>query len=95
MNGQAGTIYMLHFSAPYRHARHYTGWTDNLPERLARHQAGHGSRLIAVITAAGITFTLARTCPGDRHRERAIKNAGGAVRYCPICTPKPWNGWWS
>jgi hypothetical protein len=20
-----GTVYMLHFSAPYRHARHYTG----------------------------------------------------------------------
>jgi predicted GIY-YIG superfamily endonuclease len=95
MNGQAGTIYMLHFSAPYRHARHYTGWTDNLTERLARHQAGHGSRLIAVIAQAGITFTLARTTTGDRHNERAIKNAGGAVRYCPLCTPRPLNGRWS
>lgn len=92
--GPAGTVYLLHFSAPYRHARHYVGWTDDLPARLAAHATGHGARLIAVITAAGIGFTVARTVAGDRHLERAIKNAGGAVRYCPVCTPKPRNGKW-
>ena len=90
-----GTIYLLHFDRPYQHARHYTGWTDNLAHRLARHEQGHGARLLAVIRQAGIGFTLARTIAGDRHQERAIKNAGGAVRYCPICTPKPRNGQWS
>jgi predicted GIY-YIG superfamily endonuclease len=89
------TVYLLHFSAPYRHARHYTGWTDDLPARLAMHAAGHGARLIAVARAAGITFTLARTRPGSRADERAIKNAGGAVRYCPLCTPHPLNGRWT
>jgi predicted GIY-YIG superfamily endonuclease len=95
MNGQPGTVYMLHFTAPYRHAQHYVGWTDNLPARLAAHAAGHGARLIAVIRAAGISFTLARTVPGDRTLERAIKNAGGAVRYCPLCNPMPRNGKWT
>jgi len=33
--GRPGTIYMLHFTAPCRHAQHYVGWTDNLPARLA------------------------------------------------------------
>jgi predicted GIY-YIG superfamily endonuclease len=93
--GIPGTIYLLHFTRPYRHARHYTGWTDNLAARLAAHHKGQGARLMAVIKQAGIGFTLARTTTGDRHKERAIKNAGGAVRYCPICTPNPWNGWWS
>ena len=70
-------------------------WTDNLARRLAAHGQGHGARLLAVIRQAGIGFTLARAIAGDRHQERAIKNAGGAVRYCPICTPKPRNGRWS
>jgi predicted GIY-YIG superfamily endonuclease len=95
MNNIPGTIYLLHFSQPYQHARHYTGWTTNLATRLAAHENGAGSRLLAVAKAAGITFTLARTTTGTRRKERAIKDAGGQVRYCPVCTPKPLNGVWS
>jgi hypothetical protein len=44
--GGAGTVYLLHFDVPYRHARHYTGWTGrDLPGRLAQHQAGAGALL--------------------------------------------------
>ncbi len=94
MTALTGTIYLLHFHQPYRHARHYVGWTDNLTNRLADHQHGNGARLIAVIRHAGIGFTLARTCTGDRTRERAIKRAGGPLRYCPLCTTHPWTGRW-
>jgi predicted GIY-YIG superfamily endonuclease len=90
-----GVIYLLHFDRPYKHARHYTGWTEDLLDRLDTHATGHGARLIAVIWDAGIGFTQVRICEGTRHRERAIKHAGGAVRYCPACTPRPWNGHWS
>ena len=95
-SAKPGTVYMLHFTAAYGHARHYVGWTDNLAARLAAHRAGRGARLIAVITTAGIGFTVARTMPGDRSLERAVKRAGGSVRYCPICTaPRPpLNGKW-
>jgi predicted GIY-YIG superfamily endonuclease len=82
-----GTIYLLHFEQPYRHARHYTGWTDDLPGRLARHEAGTGARLLAVIHAAGIQWQLARTWQGTRTRERQIKRQGGASRFCPLCKP--------
>jgi hypothetical protein len=92
---QLGVIYMLHFHRPYRHARHYTGWTDDLLHRLDCHAAGHGARLVAVIWDAGIGFTLVRICEGTRFTERAIKNAGGAVRYCPACTSHPRNGHWA
>jgi hypothetical protein len=30
-----GTVYLLHFSRPYKHARHYTGWAVNVKRRLA------------------------------------------------------------
>jgi predicted GIY-YIG superfamily endonuclease len=84
-----GTVYLLHFDAPYKHARHYTGWTSDLDARLAEHQAGHGARLLAVVRAAGIGWTLARTWEGDRKRERKLKNQGGAGRHCPMCGVKP------
>jgi predicted GIY-YIG superfamily endonuclease len=94
MTGQLGVIYMLCFSQPYRHARHYVGWTEDLLDRLDTHAKGQGARLVEVITQAGIGFTLVRICEGTRRTERAIKNAGGAVRYCPVCTPHPRNGRW-
>ena len=34
MTGQPGVIYMLHFDRPYKHAKHYVGWTDDLFDRL-------------------------------------------------------------
>lgn len=82
-----GIVYLLHFSEPYRHARHYTGWTQQLEERMAEHQSGRGARLVQVVTNAGITFELARTWSGTRDLERQIKRHGGAARHCPICTP--------
>jgi hypothetical protein len=39
----------------------HLGWALDVPARLADHLAGRGARLIEVITAAGIDFTLACT----------------------------------
>lgn len=81
-----GTVYLLHFDQPYKHARHYLGWTSDLDQRLADHAAGTGARLLAVLKAHGIGFQLARTwSPATRGRERQIKNQGGASRCCPLC----------
>jgi predicted GIY-YIG superfamily endonuclease len=80
-----GTIYLLHFDTPYRHAKHYLGWTSDLQGRLADHAAGRGARLMEVTRAAGIGFVLARTWPGTRSRERQLKGEGGRSRMCPIC----------
>ena len=82
-----GTIYLLHFDRPYRHARHYTGWTEaaEIERRIEAHRAGRGARLLAVIRGVPISFVVARTWQGDRHRERRLKAQGGASRRCPIC----------
>lgn len=89
--GVPGTIYLLHFERPYRHARHYIGWTKKncLNARLDHHRAGSGSRLMAAVSAAGITFTIARLWTGTRNDERALKRKKNApARLCPICRPK-------
>ena len=82
---RTGVVHLVHFAQPYRHARHYTGWTADLDSRPAKHQAGRGARLPQVITQAGINSTLARTWQGTRERERQLKRQGGASRRCPIC----------
>lgn len=83
----SGVVYLLHFERPYKHARHYVGYTSKgLNERLERHRAGGGARLLEVITEAGITFELARTWrPGTRALERQIKRRHDAPKMCPIC----------
>ena len=87
---ETGTTYLLHFERPYRHARHYVGWTQNLAARLEAHARGRGARLVEVAAKAGIGFTLARTWPeSTRDREDLIKHAGGARRYCPECGVTP------
>lgn len=83
-----GVVYLLHLDPPYKHARHYLGWTQDLAQRLERHRAGTGARLIEVATQAGSAFRLARTWEGTRTRERQIKRQGGASRCCPICKGK-------
>lgn len=80
-----GTIYLLHLDRPLGHARHYCGWTSDLPARLARHAQGQGARLLQVARERGITWTLAATWPGTRADERQRKGRGSAVKYCPIC----------
>jgi predicted GIY-YIG superfamily endonuclease len=85
-----GTVYLLHFDRPYRHARHYTGWAADLDTRLAEHAAGRGARLLQVVKDAGIGWTLARTWTGaTRATERRLKRTGGASRYCPRCGIRP------
>jgi predicted GIY-YIG superfamily endonuclease len=85
----AGIIYLIHFDTAYKHARHYTGWTTDLAARLQAHREGRGSRLMEVITKAGITWRLVRTWLGSRDRERAIKNRHEAPRLCPECSAPP------
>jgi predicted GIY-YIG superfamily endonuclease len=83
-----GTIYLIHFDTPYKHARHYLGYASNLAARLALHRASNGARLIEVINAAGITWQVSRTWSGNRALERKLKNQKNGPRLCPLCNPK-------
>jgi predicted GIY-YIG superfamily endonuclease len=85
-----GTVYLLHFTAPYRHAGHYLGFTTDLAGRLTDHAQGHGARLTQVVKAAGIGWSLSRVWPqATRFDERRLKNRHCAARMCPTCGVKP------
>jgi putative endonuclease len=88
--------YLLHFDEPIGdvtnpvgYAQHYTGSTPDLERRLAEHRTRSDVKLMKAVRRAGITWTLARTWPGGRARERQIKKQGGARRHCPVCKAQP------
>lgn len=83
-------VYLLHFSEPYKHARHYLGSTCDLEHRLEMHRSGKGARLLEVIRDAGIEFEICRlwrfdTCLEARALERKLKKWHSGQRLCPIC----------
>lgn len=83
---EVGTVYLLHFDKPYKHARHYLGFATNVDARIAHHRVGTGARLMQVVREAGIDFELVRTWENvTRTKERRIKNGGGLCRVCPVC----------
>jgi hypothetical protein len=88
----ASVVYLIHFERPIGdldnprgQARHYLGFTEDLEARLEAHRTGNGSRLMEVVTEAGIGWTVARTWPGDRDLERKLKAQHNGPRLCPIC----------
>lgn len=86
---QLGIVYLIHFDTPYKHAKHYLGWTMDLNSRLVAHANGQGANLMRVVFEAGISWQLARVWSGTRYRERQLKNQGGASRRCPLCGVRP------
>lgn len=79
-------VYTLHLWPPLGHAKHYTGSTpeQRLPRRLTDHALGRGARLTQVQAERGGSWVVAQTEPGDRSRERQLKQRG-AARRCEVC----------
>jgi predicted GIY-YIG superfamily endonuclease len=88
------SVYILHFSSAHYHARHYCGVAHDLEERLARHRAGNGAKLMEVVKKAGIDFEVCRLWRFDTFEEahdfeRKLKKWQMSPRLCPLCTGKP------
>lgn len=84
-----GTIYLIHFDRPFKHAKHYLGWANDLEGRLEHHRRGSGANLMRVIKQHNIGWVVARLWENrDRNYERSLKKRGGASRMCPICKAK-------
>lgn len=81
-----GTVYLLHFDAPYQHARHYVGFSTEIDNRLEVQLRGNGAKLVKRVLEAGINIRLAKEFPNVSLRfEIQLKNRGGATKWCPIC----------
>lgn len=87
-----GTIYLIHLSRPYKHARHYLGYTNYLRERINHHKNGTGARLLQVVNAAGIGWRVVRTWKGSRDLERKLKKRKESPNLCPVCNPDGYAG---
>ncbi|SRR6266566_9822640 len=83
-------VYILHSEEKLAgRAGHYTGYTDNLPVRIACHEHGNSSKLVAAWSRNNIRFVVAAVwIEGDRELERKIKRAHNGPRFCPICQHK-------
>ena len=79
-------VYLIHFDRPYKHARHYIGYAEEVDKRMIRHRAGTGCNLIRVIQEAGIGWEVVRIWPeGDRTFERKLKERHRSADLCPCC----------
>lgn len=86
-------VYLLCFNKKFKHAQHYIGFVDGahrLDARMTKHKKGQGSKLLAAVMKAGMSFVIARTwANGDRNFERMLKNRKNAKYLCPCCSAKP------
>lgn len=79
-------VYLIHFDPPYKHAKHYLGFAEDVLPRVWAHQTGHGARLTQVAVDHGCNLVLARVWEdGDRKLERKLKRRKNAPKLCPIC----------
>ena len=83
-------VYLIHFHSPFGHARHYLGWSSDIPQRIAKHIAGEGARLTEVVAEAGIGMLCVRLWPfASRELERKLKGHH-SPKLCPVCNTDGW-----
>ncbi len=78
-------VYLIHFNKPLHHARHYVGFSENLPGRIQKHRNGHGAVFMKAIAKEGISWHVSRIWDGDRAFERMLKDQHNASHLCPTC----------
>lgn len=83
-------LYLLHFDPPFRHARHYLGFSEGdsagqVSVRVNRHIAGNGAKLTKHAVESGCELIHVLTMPGGRNEERRIKKSHNVPRLCPLC----------
>lgn len=81
------SVYLIHFSSPLKHARHYIGWSNFIKQRIRHHRAGTGSKICKAAVENGIELIVAREWEGkDGNFERKLHNQKKASELCPICS---------
>lgn len=88
---QKWNVYVLHFDRAYKHAKHYTGITNDFENRMEEHKKGQGARLTQVIKEANIGFkcvilsewnTFSEAKSEEKRLKKRVKQP---QRYCLIC----------
>jgi hypothetical protein len=81
-----GTVYLLHFGRAYNGARHYLGFSTNVPARLKAHKARRGAPLVGAVAARGIGVRVVRQWRRkDGYFEQNLKRRFDLHSLCPVC----------
>jgi hypothetical protein len=78
-------VYLIHLDKPLKHARHYLGFSEDLPKRVQKHRNGQGAAFMKAVEKEGISSHVSRIWDGDRTFERMLKDQHNASHLCPTC----------
>ncbi len=78
-------VYLIHFDKPLHHAKHYLGFSEDLPGRIQKHRNGQGAAFMRAIAKEQISWHISRIWDGDRTFERMLKDQHNASHLCPTC----------
>lgn len=81
-------VYLLHFSEPYKHARHFIGAAPSLTHVLdVIYEPAKFSRspLLIAAHAAGVRFQIANLIEGDARWRARLRARKDAPAICSIC----------
>ncbi len=78
-------VYLIHFDKPLHHARHYVGFSEDLPGRIQKHRNGQGAAFMKAIAKEHISWHVSHIWDGDRTFERMVKDQHHASHLCPTC----------
>lgn len=85
-------VYIIHLDDKLSHAKHYIGYSKNIPGRFWHHVNGTGCRFLAACNRKGIKYRITRIWEGkDGNYERLLKNLKESKLLCPVCNPN-YNG---
>jgi len=73
-----GFVYVIHARRRLHHARHYVGFSRNLPRRLTQH-------LTNAFNYYGIRYDVVHVMPGGYDLEAYVKSWHHARQFCPVC----------
>jgi predicted GIY-YIG superfamily endonuclease len=81
-----GSVYLVHMARSLNGARHYLGFSTNVPQRVKAHKAGRGTPLLGKATQRGIPWRVVRTWrKRDGYFEQELKRSGPLSALCPVC----------
>jgi len=87
-----GFVYVIHARRRLHHARHYVGFTRNLPSRITQHLTGQGAHLTNAFNYYGIAYEpvpaqagIVHVMPGGYDLEAYVKSWHRARQFCPVC----------
>lgn len=84
-----GSVYLIHFARALHGARHYLGFSTNIPQRVKAHKAGRGAPLLKAVTGRGIGWRVVRTWrKRDGYFEQELKHKFDLKDLCPVCRGK-------